>query len=626
MADDPEIERLRAEVERLRHQADKVSGLEGRVRKLEALPAAVSRLDSKLDSVDRHQQATELSVNKLREMYERDRVATKAYHELGVAERRWQQDFARFGEARDLASGIIDVVGSGHIDRDLLLDVTKRLAIRTPRYWVAHATVAVAAWLDNRQEQHAQALEYALALDKGRTSLFMALVLRDQGRDEPLQEWLDHYLAELVPEDLPPDFQVVVDGVTGGALGGGAAPRLVQQMASWYKEAEDRQGVFDATVSAWKRRLLGLGSRAEESRAFPLLAACPQGEALAARHAANCALAAASRHFPARFQAGADVPSNVRESLSRLLRDLAQTPDTAEEELLATMREHRAVTLADGDEKAARARITAEESGRTGTLNIVKLVNRTAFPAPVDGGLPAPTVSELLAIMMSSRLIATAAEGLRTELPPVTTVNTVVGDRPWPVRFSFAGGDVTRADLRRQADAEAKKACDQIQKDFDRRQGRLQRLRAWACPSALVAAIGVGGSVFTPLAHSDGWLIAPAFAVGAAALAGLERLPKVVRHARDRAEKEKRAVTGQINALADELGDLWDTDQRASGEFLPGLRGYLGGLTRGSVIGATRPLTSVPLPRTREFPDWTPRPPRELLAIEPSDDLRPLNP
>ena len=195
-----------------------------------------------LDDLARKQAATQDSLNSLREMYERDRIVATAYNELAVAERQWQAKFGRYEEARNMAASIIDVVASGHINRSVILDVTERLAIQTPRYWVAQATLAVAAWLDDNPQQHREALDYALALDYEKTSLFMALLLRDQDRDEVLQEWLAAYLSRLTPVNLPRHFQVVIDAATGNAFGGGAAPRLVKQVGEWYGEEGARAG------------------------------------------------------------------------------------------------------------------------------------------------------------------------------------------------------------------------------------------------------------------------------------------------------------------------------------------------------------------------------------------------
>lgn len=614
-----EISSVRSEISNLRHQASRVSELSDRLRQIEqTVPPA-------LNDLKRQQKATQASLDSLREMYERDRIVTTAYHEHDIAERQWKAKFGRYDEARNMAASIIDVVASGHIDRSVILDVTERLAIQTPRYWVAQATLAVAAWLNDNPQQHGEALGYALALDYEKTSLFMALLLRDQDRDEFLQEWLAAYLSRLTPVNLPGHFQVVIDAATGNAFGGGAAPRLVRQMDEWYAEERGRQDISDAAVSEWKRRLLSLGARYGEHPDFSLLAAHENAwKVLSPRHEASQAIEQASRYFRQRFETGASVSQDVRADLADLLGKLARTEDPEEEQLLSAMREHRAITLAKGDLSAARAMIVADEEIRKATLNIVGMVSQAAFPAPDDGQPPAPTVTELLAIMLSKTLIADAAAELRDDLPSVGTVEITVGEQSWECRFACDDqARTTRPALRAQAEEQTGKICAQIQKDADRRQGTLRWLRKWACPGGLAAAVGLGGATFIPAAPPE--LMIPAFLVAVPSILGINRLPKMARRATDQTEVEKRAVTSQINQAAGQLADLWDADRRSTTVHLPELRGYLAGLTVDSVSAAIRPLEAIPLPRTREFPPWTPHPTRRPPAIEAGDDLPALD-
>ena len=622
MTSDPssEISGLRSEIRSVKSEVSgEVSELSDRLRRIE------QTVPSALDDLARKQKATQDSLNSLREMYERDRIVTTAYNELAVAERQWQVKFGRYEEARNMAASIINVVASRHINRSVILDVTERLAIQTPRYWVAQATLAVAAWLDDNPQQHREALDYALALDYEKTSLFMALLLRDQDRDEELQEWLAAYLSRLTPVNLPRHFQVVIDAATGNALGGGAAPGLVNQMGEWYDEERARQDISDAAVSDWKRRLLSLGARYGEHPDFSVLAGNEKAwKVLSPRHEASRAIEQAARYFRERFETGAYVSDDVRADLADLLSKLARTEDLEEEELLGVMRENRAITQAKGDLDAARAMVAADEQGRKAMLNIVGMVSQSAFPAPDGGQPPAPTVTELLAIMLSKSFIVAAADELRGGLPAVGTIEITVGERPWECQFACDDeARTTRQALSDQAEEQSRKVCAQIQKDADRRQGRLRWLRKWGCPGGLAAAVGLGGATFIPAAPPE--LMIPAFIVAVPSIVGLSRLPKAVRRATDQTEQEKRIVTGQIKEAAGQLADLWDADRRSAGVHLPDLRGYLLGLSRDSLIAAIRPLATIPLPRTREFPHWTPRPPQLHPAIEAKDDLLSLD-
>jgi hypothetical protein len=613
-----ELSSVRSEVASLRHQVSRVSGLGDRLRSVEQ---TVEGIPSALQDLTRRQLTMQHTLDNFIQKYERDRTVQAAHNELTVAEREWQAKFGRYEDARNLAASIIDVVSSGHIDRAVVLDVTERLAIQTPRYWVAQATLAVAAWLGDDQQQHREALDYALRLDYEKTSLFMALLLRDTDRDEALQEWLSAYLTRLTPVRLPHHFQVVIDAATGKAFGAGTAPALGQQMGEWYLDEGGRQDVFDATVSDWKRRLLNLGASGEQPR-FPLLTADEQAwKALSSRHEASRAIEEAARYFPERFAIGAQVSGDIRQELAGLLADLARTEDPDEEALRGQINLNRAITLAKGDLDAARAMVVADEESRRRTLNIVGMVSQAAFPAHAGGQRPAPSVTELLAITLSQKFIVAAAEELREDLPGVAAVeiSVTVGERPWVCRFDCEDpASRTRPSLRGQAEEQAEKVGAQIDKEAKRRRGRLEWLKKWGCPSGVVAAAGLGVAAFIP--PDPPALVVPAVVVLVPSLLGLSRLPTVVRRAKAKTEVEKRAVRGQFDAAAQELADLFAADTGSAEVHLPGLRRYVLGLTQESVGAATRPVSAAPLPKTRDFPSWTPRPPRRHPEIEAEDE------
>jgi hypothetical protein len=176
--------------------------------------------------------------------------------------------------------------------------------------------------------------------------------------------------------------------------------------------------------------------------------------------------------------------------------------------------------------------------------------------------------------------------------------------------------------LKLQAEEQRRKICAQIDKDARRRQGRLQWLKKWGCPGGLVTAIGLGGAAFIPTAPHE--LIVPAVIVGLPSLLGIGRLPSVVTRARDRTRAEQEAVSREIHGVAGQLAALWEAGRRSATVHLPRLTGYLAGLSEDSVREAIVPLAAIPLPRTREFPSWTPRPPQQNLAIEGEDDPPPL--
>ena len=89
-----------------------------------------------------------------------------------------------------------------------------------------------------------------------------------------------------------------------------------------------------------------------------------------------------------------------------LLRHLAEDADPSEHQILQKVRRAEAV-IETQDDAAAERRVAAEEADRTRALNILSLVTRAAFP---PGRRQSPTMTELLAIVLSQRFISEAAE------------------------------------------------------------------------------------------------------------------------------------------------------------------------------------------------------------------------
>ena len=235
------------------HSHPEISGLHSRVSGVEA---SVAKLSSRVDALEkrllRRVDDLQKTVDEFVTEYRHDRIVQNAHHDLAEARRDLEQEFGRHKEVRDLASGIIYVVKSGFISRAVILDVTERLAIKTPRYWLAPAILAVAAWLDGDKDRYFESIKTALSLDHSKTALFMTLLLRDQARNEDMRDWIASYLAGLEPTNLPSDFAIVIEAVTGRTLGIDSSPQLVRRMRAGTKARQ--------AAATPKRRKSGSGS------------------------------------------------------------------------------------------------------------------------------------------------------------------------------------------------------------------------------------------------------------------------------------------------------------------------------------------------------------------------------
>lgn len=621
------------------HSHPEVSALDTRVSNVES---SVSRLRGRVDALEKSvlRAVGELqrTVDEFVTEYRRDRTVQNAFNDLAESRRELEQEFGRYKEVRDLASGIIYVVQSGYVSRAVILDVTERLAIRTPRYWLAPAILAVAAWLDGDKDRYFESIKSALNLDHSKTALFMTLLLRDQARNEDMRDWIGSYLAGLEPTNLPTDFAVVIEAVAGRTLGADSAPQLVRRMRGWYENAARSRDAEAEEIGQWERNLLGLAAPGDYAEAFPTLARSnPEWELLRKRHEAGTAIEAADQYFRGRFEEGADVPADLDEKISLLLKSLAEDPDPAEDQILQRIRRAEAI-IETQDQAAAERRVAAEEADRARALNILSLVTRAAFPT---GRKRTPTMTELLAIVMSQRFISAAAERIHSKHERPARVAIDLGQQQ--CSFSCATDDETTPEaLRQQADDLAEQLAGKIddqttkQREELLRRGRRRVITGAVMAGVLVVVALVSGPVTSALAI---FILALAFTVlGYAALDRFVLLHVRIQTVTDNGSREKDSLTSTIIQASDELATLFSHEQR-SRDLFPGLQSYLLGLTADDAHRAIRftasppPTLMLPGPADRDtsgdaslaetrddgfargFPEWTPGPPMRARPL-----------
>jgi hypothetical protein len=614
-----ELSSLRSSIAGLDHRLSDLA------RQLGALDRHVDRVDDSVASLTATivpaVKRIQSGLTALADEFQRSRVIDAARDRRDDLDSQLKKEFGRHEEVRSLAKTIIHVVRTGVVDQKVLLETAQRRMVDLPDYWLAPAVVAIAAWLSDDKAKCDEAVHLAMRLDRSKTALFMMLLLRHDDRGDALQRWIDIYLAALQPRNLPADFQVVIDGVAGGALGDGSAPTLAAWMIDRYSaEAQSRDANIEA-IDEWQQRLLSLG--AVGNFAPTLAGSCPDWAALQDRHGANLMIAAAGSHFRSRFDAGADVPSDLTDRMRDLVTKLARTYEGPEEGLRRERRLEDFVA-STGDREEARRQLAAEEAGRTGSLNILSLVAASAYPASADGQKPAPTVTELLTIVLSRDLIATAAGRLhdRTSRPAEVVVH--VGR--FPVRTcTFNCGidaDVSRDALLAQAADWESRIRDQIEQETNEQRARVRRFTRLPLPAAEASAgviAAIPFAVHTGVPAID--FVAPAIAIAAGAGSWLAFLVRRVRQSMG--AREMPAIAKALQDSAEELAEFFRQEEhsaQARAEFGQ----FLASLTPDHAYRAVRRVDSTPYPRSREFPEWSPEPPPERAELVPPAPTAPL--
>lgn len=121
--------------------------------------------------------------------------------------------YGHYGEVRRHATGILQAADISIVRQETVKTATEGLMLAAPRYWLAPALVALAAWLSDNKELADKALAEALRRDDEKTSLFFALITRRTARANACRTWLDRYFGMQDPTHLDRQSVVLVDAV-----------------------------------------------------------------------------------------------------------------------------------------------------------------------------------------------------------------------------------------------------------------------------------------------------------------------------------------------------------------------------------------------------------------------------
>ncbi|GAA4951718.1 hypothetical protein [Actinoplanes utahensis] len=278
----------------------------------------------------------------------------RAETRIGVVEGRLNSEFGHYKVVRNVATGMLQGFDTGIVSDDTMRDVGEELMIKTPRYWLAPVLVGLRAWIADEPEICDQALGVAFQRSPDKTSLFMALVLRRQGRGEASLRWLRHYLIALDPLELGREFAMVLESISQGAFGPAGVAMVQERLDEWRSQLLRDESREQAQIDRWRAELeRHVGSSSADR--FPRLAAIspqwPQMDEALARAAAHGSLIdayatmAGEVHVP---------PARVEDHVDDILDQLVRGYDDEELPLRREHAEHQAVVDNGGDLDAAR--------------------------------------------------------------------------------------------------------------------------------------------------------------------------------------------------------------------------------------------------------------------------------
>lgn len=188
--------------------------------------------------------------------HERTRLVQLAETRLGTLKADLEREYGHYGIVRRTSIGILQAFDIGNVRNKTVHEISEELMIQTPKYWLAPALVALAAWSKDDQELAEKSVEAAFTRDPKKTSLFFALTLRRQARIGEATRWLMHYFVSLDPFALTREFVVLLEATAQGGFGPEGRQLVLDHLEHWREILRDDPEIVTAQVEKWRSEIL----------------------------------------------------------------------------------------------------------------------------------------------------------------------------------------------------------------------------------------------------------------------------------------------------------------------------------------------------------------------------------
>ncbi len=295
------------------------------------------------------------------------------------------RQFGHYELVRRTSTGMLQAFDVGNVSNDVVRSVSEELMIQTPRYWLAPALVALAAWSRDNQDIAEKSVGEAFSRDKNKTSLFFALVMRRQGRVEASVRWLRHYLTSLDPSALTREFAVILEATSYDAFGAQGQAMLSDRMTQWCTELRNRNEIVEAQIGSWVKEIRARSQQLDPSKYQALAALSPQWNAVKSQLESASALPEMIDRYAAVRNHDAALPQVIEDLLDDILDTLVTEYDEEELPLRREVTYHEAIIDERGDQARAQAKADVLLKALEHTDDVVSLQTTAAITPELIG-------------------------------------------------------------------------------------------------------------------------------------------------------------------------------------------------------------------------------------------------
>ncbi len=307
--------------------------------------------------------------------------------ELALAETRQikirqelETTYGYYAEVRRQATGILQAADVNVVRAETIKSATEGLMLSAPRYWLAPALVALAAWLNDQQDLAKRALAEAVRRDDEKTSLFFALVSRRAGRGSACRVWLDRYFGMQDPKSLDRQSVILVDALASGIFGGEVRLQCTRRVESWVEELAAEVGFVETQRQQWSDGLLTKLPENNNSQRYRHLARFSETWASLNHSLNEAALHEVVRdHFTGIFDGALTPARNIEAAVDDLLDSLVKNFDDEELPLRREDRLNQLIIEQSGDRDAAQRKQALETTILDERVSFTQLLTNAAM-------------------------------------------------------------------------------------------------------------------------------------------------------------------------------------------------------------------------------------------------------
>ena len=222
---------------------------------LDRVSDRVGLIDDKVDNTQSELAELRRQFEEYVKQAERTANVQRAETKVGTLKADLEREFGHYKVVRRSSIGLLQAFDVGNVSESTASQISEELMIQTPRYWLAPALVALAAWSRDDKDVCERSITEAYNRSQAKTALFFSLVLRREKREAESVRWLHHYLAACDPRALTREFAVILEAASQGQFGPQGTRLALTQLAQWTAELRGSQELVADQVEKWVEEL-----------------------------------------------------------------------------------------------------------------------------------------------------------------------------------------------------------------------------------------------------------------------------------------------------------------------------------------------------------------------------------